>query len=132
MAPADVRPPSDIDAQCMLRVTLAGTYRVFAMPGWTKLIYNHITVRVPGTHSHILINPFGLHYTEVTASNLVKVYVDGNVLDDSPHRVNRGGLCHARRDSSRDARRALRDARSVVPRPERRTPPCETHRRADL
>ena len=92
----------------MLRVTLAGTYRVFAMPGWTKLIYNHITVRVPGTHSHFLINPFGLHYTEVTASHLVKVYVDGNVLDGSPHRVNPAGfVMHAA------IHRAMPDAREL-------------------
>ena len=109
MAPTDVRRPSDIDAQCMLRVTLAGTYRGLAMPGWTKLIYNHITVRVPGTHSHFLINPFGLHYTEVTASHLVKVYVDGNVLDGSPHRVNPAGfVMHAA------IHRAMPDAHCVM------------------
>jgi ribulose-5-phosphate 4-epimerase/fuculose-1-phosphate aldolase len=82
---------------------------VFAMLGWTELIYNHITVRVPGTHSHFLINPFGLHYTEVTASNLVKIDVDGNVLDDSPYPVNPAGfVVHAA------IHRALPDAHCVM------------------
>jgi ribulose-5-phosphate 4-epimerase/fuculose-1-phosphate aldolase len=75
-----------------LRVELAGTYRVFAMLGWTELIYNHITVRVPGPQTHFLINPFGLHYTEVCASNLVKIDVDGNVIDGASHAVNPAGF----------------------------------------
>ncbi|CAB3754064.1 class II aldolase/adducin family protein [Paraburkholderia solisilvae] len=75
-----------------LRVKLAGTYRIFAMLGWTELIYNHISVRVPGPDIHFLINPFGLHYTEVTASNLVKIDLDGRVVDGSPYPVNRAGF----------------------------------------
>ena len=63
-----------------LRVRLAACYRVFAMLGWVELIYNHITLRLPGTEGHFLINPFGLHYTEVTASNLVKIDLDGRVI----------------------------------------------------
>jgi len=113
MASTDVRLPSDIgahaDAEHALRVRLAGTYRVFAMLGWTELIYNHITVRVPGTYSHFLINPCGLHYTEVTASNLVKIDVDGKVLDGSPHPVNPAGfVVHAA------LHRALPDAHCVM------------------
>jgi ribulose-5-phosphate 4-epimerase/fuculose-1-phosphate aldolase len=75
-----------------LRVRLAACYRVFAMLGWTELIYNHVTVRVPGPHRHFLINPFGLRYDEVTASNLVKIDLDGNKVDGSPHRVNPAGF----------------------------------------
>lgn len=75
-----------------LRVLLAGTYRVFAMLGWTELIYNHITLRLPGPQTHFLINPFGLHYSEVTAANLVKIDLDGNVVDRSVHRVNPAGF----------------------------------------
>src|ERR1700754_3042947 len=75
-----------------LRVKLAGTYRVFAMLGWTELIYNHISVRVPGPHTHFLINPFGLHYSEVKASNLVKIDVDGKAVDGSRHAVNPAGF----------------------------------------
>jgi ribulose-5-phosphate 4-epimerase/fuculose-1-phosphate aldolase len=67
-----------------LRVQLAACYRIFAMLGWTELIYNHITVRLPGPEVNFLINPFGLHYTEVTASNLVKIDANGRVIDGKP------------------------------------------------
>ncbi|HEX5998219.1 MAG TPA: class II aldolase/adducin family protein, partial [Hyphomicrobiaceae bacterium] len=74
------------------RVLLAACYRVFAHLGWTEMIYNHITLRVPGPERHFLINPFGLHYTEVTASNLVKIDLDGNILSDSKWPINPAGL----------------------------------------
>jgi ribulose-5-phosphate 4-epimerase/fuculose-1-phosphate aldolase len=96
MPPVDI--PHSIDAdssaesESALRVQLAGLYRVFAMLGWTELIYNHITVRVPGLDTHFLINPFGLHYTEVTASNLLKIDLDGRVVGESPYRVNPAGF----------------------------------------
>jgi len=83
-------------AEWALRVELAAMYRIFDALGWTELIYNHITARIPGTDRHFLINPFGLHYREVTASNLVKIDIHGNKLDDSPHPVNPAGfLIHA-------------------------------------
>lgn len=75
-----------------LRRQLAASYRIFAMLGWTELIYNHITVRVPGPQKHFLINPFGLHYTEVTASNLVKIDLQGRVVGESRHAVNPAGF----------------------------------------
>ena len=69
------------------RVQLASCYRVFAMLGWVEMIYNHITLRVPesasGKDKHFLINPFGLHYSEVTASNLVKIDLQGRMMDGS-------------------------------------------------
>src|SRR5262249_2175070 len=74
------------------RVLLAACYRVFAHLGWTEMIYNHITLRLPGPERHLLINPFGLHYTEVTASNLVKIDLDGNILSDSRWPINPAGL----------------------------------------
>ncbi len=78
------------------RVELAACYRVFAMLGWTEMIYNHITVRLPdsvtGGQKQFLINPFGLHYSEVTASNLLKIDLAGNKLDDSPWPVNPAGF----------------------------------------
>jgi ribulose-5-phosphate 4-epimerase/fuculose-1-phosphate aldolase len=78
------------------RVELAACYRVFAHLGWTEMIYNHITVRVPtsvsGGDKHFLINPFGLHYSEVTASNLVKIDLKGRVLDGSTHPINPAGF----------------------------------------
>lgn len=75
-----------------LRRELAACYRVFAMLGWTELIYNHITVRVPGPETHFLINPFGLHYSEVTASNLVKIDLQGRVIGASRWPVNPAGF----------------------------------------
>jgi ribulose-5-phosphate 4-epimerase/fuculose-1-phosphate aldolase len=78
------------------RVQLAACYRVFAMLGWTEMIYNHITVRLPDSVTHgekqFLINPFGLHYSEVTASNLLKIDLKGNKLDDNPWPVNPAGF----------------------------------------
>jgi ribulose-5-phosphate 4-epimerase/fuculose-1-phosphate aldolase len=82
--------------ELLARVELAACYRVFAMLGWTELIYNHITVRLPdsvtGGAKQFLINPFGLHYSEVTASNLVRIDLQGQVLDGSPYPVNPAGF----------------------------------------
>jgi ribulose-5-phosphate 4-epimerase/fuculose-1-phosphate aldolase len=77
-------------------VQLAACYRIFDMLGWTEMIYNHITLRLPasvsGNDKQFLINPFGLHYSEVTASNLLKIDVKGNKLDDNPWPVNPAGF----------------------------------------
>ena len=79
------------------RVQLAACYRVFDLLGWTEMIYNHITVRLPdsvtGGARHFLINPFGLHYSEVTASNLVKIDIEGRKQDaGNPWPVNPAGF----------------------------------------
>ena len=75
------------------RVRLAACYRVFAHLGWIELVFNHITVRVPGAgQPAFLINPFGLNYEEVTARNLVKVGLDGTPLAPTEHAVNRAGF----------------------------------------
>jgi ribulose-5-phosphate 4-epimerase/fuculose-1-phosphate aldolase len=74
------------------RVDLAAAYRLVAHYGWTHLINNHISLRVPGTEDQFLINPYGLLYEQVTASNLVKIDVDGNILDETPYQVNRAGF----------------------------------------
>jgi ribulose-5-phosphate 4-epimerase/fuculose-1-phosphate aldolase len=78
------------------RVQLAACYRIFDMLGWTEMIYNHITLRLPdsvtGGQKHFLINPFGLHYSEVTASNLLKIDVRGNKIEDSPWNANPAGF----------------------------------------
>lgn len=79
-------------AEWALRVELAAMYRIFDYLGWTELIYNHITARVPGTDRQFLINPFGLHYREVTASNLVKIDIHGNRIGTSSHPVNPAGF----------------------------------------
>ncbi|RYF39552.1 MAG: class II aldolase/adducin family protein [Comamonadaceae bacterium] len=78
------------------RLELAACYRIFAMLGWSEMIYNHITLRLPdsvtGGQKQFLINPFGLHYSEVTASNLLKIDLQGNKLDESPWHVNPAGF----------------------------------------
>ena len=66
-----------------VRVELASAYRVCALLGWSELIYAHITARVPGPEHHFLINPYGLRWDEVSASNLIKIDVDGNAIEDS-------------------------------------------------
>jgi len=76
-----------------LRQDLAACYRLFHHFRLTDLIYNHISVRVPGPDDHFLINPYGLGYDEVTARTLVKVDVDGKVLfDPLDMGVNPGGF----------------------------------------
>lgn len=75
-----------------LRVELAACYRIFDYMGWTELIYNHITVKLPGDKEHFLINPYGLHYSEVKASNLVKVDIQGNIVEDTDYAVNPAGI----------------------------------------
>src|SRR6266478_3588177 len=74
------------------RVQLAACYRIFDMLGWTEMIFNHITLRVPSPQRHFLINPYGLWYREVTASNLVKIDLDGNLIGPSEWPVNRAGF----------------------------------------
>lgn len=64
------------------RRELAACYRLVAHFGMTDTIYNHISLRVPGCHDKFYINAFGLMYEEITASNLVTVDIEGNVLDD--------------------------------------------------
>jgi len=75
-----------------IREDLAALYRIFDMMGWGELIYNHITVKLPDNENHFLINPYGLHYSEVTASNLVKCDIDGNIVEPSNYSVNPAGM----------------------------------------
>jgi ribulose-5-phosphate 4-epimerase/fuculose-1-phosphate aldolase len=90
--PAFVRPARFSAAEWDARVQLAAAYRIFDHLGWTELIYNHISLRVPGPEAHFLINPFGLHYSEVCASNLVKVDLDGKVVGHSDWPINPAGF----------------------------------------
>ncbi|MBA2919069.1 class II aldolase/adducin family protein [Sphingomonas sp. MAH-20] len=92
MATAVLRNSQISEAEWQARQELAACYRVFAMLGWDEMIYNHITVKVPDEEDAFLINPFGLHFSEVKASNLVKIDIDGNKLDDNPYPVNLAGF----------------------------------------
>ena len=73
------------------RVDLAALYRLVALEKWDDLIFTHISARVPGPEHHFLINPFGLYFEEVTASSLVKVDLDGNIVMESPYGINAAG-----------------------------------------
>lgn len=75
-----------------LRVRLAAAYRILDYLGWTETIYGHVTLRVPGADEHFLINPYGLRYDEVTASNLVKVDLDGHIVGNSNYPINPAGF----------------------------------------
>ncbi len=74
------------------RVELAALYRLVALQGWDDLIYTHISARVPGPEHHFLINPYGMHFDEITASSLVKIDLDGKVLQETPYFVNAAGF----------------------------------------
>jgi len=80
------------EAERAARVQLAACYRIFHHLGWTEMIFNHITLRVPGPEKLFLINPFGLHYSEITASSLVLIDVEGNPVREAKWPVNRAGF----------------------------------------
>ena len=80
------------EAETRLRRELAAVYRLIAHFKMTDLIYNHISVRLPGPEHRFLLNPFGLLYEEITASNLVIVGLDGQLITDGPWRVNPAGF----------------------------------------
>jgi len=80
------------DTEEQLRIQLAACYRLVAHFGMDDLIYNHISVRLPGPQHHFLINPYGVFFNEVTASCLVKIDLEGNVVDGSSQPVNRAGF----------------------------------------
>ena len=79
-----------------LRVDLAACYRLVALYGWSDLVFTHISAKLPasvtGGEEQFLINPYGLMFDEITASSLVKVDMQCNKLDDSPHPVNPAGF----------------------------------------
>jgi len=74
------------------RVNLAACYRLVEHFGWTDLIYTHISARVPGERGHFLLNRFGLLFDEVTASNLIKVDLDGNLVEEPDAPMHRAGF----------------------------------------
>jgi len=80
------------DAEWALRTDLAACYRLVALFGWDDLIFTHISARVPGPEHHFLINPYGLLFSEITASSLIKVDLDGRKVADSPHEINPAGF----------------------------------------
>lgn len=75
-----------------VRTDLAACYRLVAMYGWDDLVFTHISARVPGPDEHFLINPYGMMFEEITATDLVKVDQSGDKVLESPHPVNPAGF----------------------------------------
>lgn len=86
----DIEPVDEIERR--LRTDLAAAYRLVALFGWDDLLATHLSVRLPGPEHRFLINPLGLLFEEITASSLVKIDLDGNIVGSSPHRVNPAGF----------------------------------------
>jgi ribulose-5-phosphate 4-epimerase/fuculose-1-phosphate aldolase len=80
------------DAEWSMRVDLAAAYRLIATYGWDDLIFTHISARVPDSDHHFLINPYGMLFGEVTASNLVKIDLHGQKVMESPFDINPAGF----------------------------------------
>ena len=79
-------------AEWEMRVQLAAAYRLVALYGWDDLIFTHISARVAGAGHQFLINPYGFLFDEITASSLVKVDIDGNIVSDTLHFINPAGF----------------------------------------
>jgi ribulose-5-phosphate 4-epimerase/fuculose-1-phosphate aldolase len=80
------------DEEWAVRVQLAEFYHLVDYLGWTEMIFNHISARVPGPAQHYLVNPFGLNYNEVTPYNLLKVDVGGDLVEASEYAPNPAGF----------------------------------------
>jgi ribulose-5-phosphate 4-epimerase/fuculose-1-phosphate aldolase len=80
------------EAEWTARVELAALYRLVALHGWDDMIFTHISARVPGPEHHFLINPYGWYFEEMTASCLVKVDLDGNIVQDTTSFINPAGF----------------------------------------
>ena len=74
------------------RVELAAAYRLVAHFGWDDLIFTHISARVPNEGHHFLINPYGFLFDEITASSLVKIDIDGNIISETSNFINPAGF----------------------------------------
>lgn len=91
------------------RVDLAAAYRLVALHGWDDLIFTHLSARVPGPEHHFLINDYTLMFEEITASNLIKIDLNGEPVGGAPGAVNRAGfIIHSAIHAARD------DAQAVI------------------
>ena len=85
--------PQMTEAEWEVRKDLAAAYRLVALYGWEDLVFTHLSARVPGPEHHFLINPYGMLFDEITASSLVKVDQDGEIVDPgATNRVNPAGF----------------------------------------
>jgi len=88
-------PAGMAEAEWQTRLQLAACYRLVDYYGWTSVVYNHISCRIPGSDD-LLINPFGMRYDEIRASDLIRIDIDGAPRQDSAWPVNRAGyLIHS-------------------------------------
>ena len=79
------------DDEWQARLDLAAAYRLVALFKWDDLVFTHVTARIPGTE-HYLINPYGLMFDEITASSLIKIDIDGKVLQETSFPINPAGF----------------------------------------
>ena len=80
------------EAEWKARVELAALYRLIALNGWDDMIFTHVSARVPGPEHHFLINPYGWYFEEMTASCLVKVDLDGKIVEETDSFINPAGF----------------------------------------
>jgi len=83
-----MKPAHISDSEWQARVALAACYRLVAQLGLDDMIYNHISLRVPGQPGEFLLNPYGMLFEEITASSLVRIDLHGRKLEDTPYEVN--------------------------------------------
>src|SRR5215510_6967217 len=79
-------------AEWQMRIDLAACYRLVAHYEMDDMFSTHISARVPGPETHFLLNPYGVLFEQVTASDLVKVDLDGNIVQDTPYSINSAGF----------------------------------------
>jgi len=94
------------EAEWQARVDLAALYRLVALRGWDDMIHTHISARIPGPDHHFLINPYGLFFSEITASSLVRIDLDGMIVQETDYAINPAGFTihsaiHAARDDAK-------------------------------
>jgi ribulose-5-phosphate 4-epimerase/fuculose-1-phosphate aldolase len=100
---------TDDSGERALRLDLAAAFRLAAQYDWHDQLATHMSVRLPGHEPRFLINPYGLFFEEITASSLVVVDAQGNVLSPTPQRVNKAGfIIHSAIHGARE------DARCVI------------------
>lgn len=80
------------EEEWQVRVDLAAAYRLVAQYGWDDLIFTHLSARVPGPEHYFLINPYGMMFEEITASSLVKVNLQGEIVAPTAYFINPAGF----------------------------------------
>lgn len=91
MTEAVIEATISVDEERKLRIDLANFYHLVEHFGWSEMIFNHISVRLPGREAY-LVNPFGLNYSEITPDNLLTVDVNGELIGEAPYPANPAGF----------------------------------------